>query len=112
MDQITQGDKESSIDKKNRIASVGKSGVGKKILTSKEKNNNKRISGLTGTKLEPNKTILFFLKASQVYNKMKIKYWCAIHRMSLPLENISNSAAKNSSFNCVTKLPLGILKET
>ena len=28
---------------------------------------------------------------------MKIKYWCAIHRMSLPLENISNSAAKNSS---------------
>ena len=43
---------------------------------------------------------------------MKIKYWCAIHRMSLPLENISNSAAKNSSFNCVTKLPLEILKET
>ena len=37
MDQITQGDKESFIDKKKRIASVGKSDVGKKILTSKEK---------------------------------------------------------------------------
>ena len=50
MDQITQEDKESFIDKKNRIASVGKSDVGKKILTSKERNNNKRISSLTGTK--------------------------------------------------------------
>ena len=111
MDQITQGDKESFIDKKNRIASVGKSDVGKKILTSKEKNNNKRISSLTGTKSQI-RQYFFFRKPAEFITKLKIKYWCAIHRMSLPLENISNSAAKNSSFNCVTKLPLGILKET
>ena len=111
MDQITRGDKESFIDKKNRIACVGKSDVGKKILTSKEKNNNKRISSLTGTKSQI-RQCFFLSKASWVYNKQKIKYWCAVHRMSLPLENISNSAAKNSSFNRVTKLPQEILKET
>ena len=68
MDQITQGDKESFIDKKNRIASVGKSDVGKKILTSKEKNNNKRISSLTGTNSQI-RQYFFFRKPAEFMTK-------------------------------------------
>ena len=68
MDQITQGDKESFIDKKNRIVSVGKSDVGKKILTSKEKNNNKRISSLTGTKNQI-RQYFFFRKPAEFITK-------------------------------------------
>ena len=59
MDQITQGDKESFIDKKNRITSVGKSDVGKKILTSKAKNNNERMSSLKGTKSQIRQRFFF-----------------------------------------------------
>ena len=109
MDLITWGDKESFIDKKNRIASVGKSDVGKKILTSKEKSNNKRISSLKGTKSQIRQHF-FFSKASRVYNKMKIKYWCAGHHMSLPLENVSNSAAKKFKFQLCNKIALGNFK--
>ena len=68
MDQITQGDKESFIDKKNRIASVGKSDFGKKILTSKEKNNNKRISSLTGTKSQIRQYFFFRKPAEFITN--------------------------------------------
>ena len=70
MDQITWGDKESFIDKKNRIASVGKSDVGKKILTSKEKNNNKRISSLKGTKSQIRQHF-FFVKPTEFITKWK-----------------------------------------
>ena len=70
MDQITQEDKESFIDKKNRIASVGKSDVGKKILTSKEKNNNKRISSLTGTKSQI-RQYFFFQKPAEFITNWK-----------------------------------------
>ena len=68
MDQITRGDKESFIDKKNRIASVGKSDVGIKILTSKEKNINKRISSLKGTKSQIRQRF-FFRKPAEFITK-------------------------------------------